>query len=947
MKYWVYMLVFCLSVITIFAETVPNKLRVKLANYSVNLDSLDELDFFLGDYSAETMIRPAMLQKINYKSNRLLGAKKNIRLDLIYEIEFSNDARPELIASKLSKLPYFEYVEPIYKRKLFQAPNDTMLPEQYYLFNSQAYQAWDIIRERDINDTVTIAIIDTGVDIEHPDLVQNLRTNIGETGLDENQNDKRTNGIDDDRNGFVDDWFGWDFTGGPSGLQEDNQPLPGHSHGTHVAGICAATHNNIAGIAGTAINVKYYPVKIGYDNPNSVAIANGYEGILYAAMMGCEIINCSWGGSGFSNAEQDVIDKVITLGSTIIASSGNDGEEKSMYPASYAGVISVASSDKDDDISRFSNYGYAIDVVAPGRQILSTVAGDGYEKWNGTSMAAPVASSVAAMIRMNNPENSAIEIGERLKASCDDIDSVIGKDYRNKIGAGRVNAVKALTSDNPRTLIVKNIRTRDLDGDNQFRAGDTLELTLDIQAKLGGINDLKLYLRDNNDYGIKFDFLNNMLPIGNIAKDEIIEDIGPIAFIVPKDNNLYDLKMDMEIKILNTKDFTHTTGTNITIYPTFMTFDFNDLKTTVNSRGNVAYNDYGTNEQGIGFQDKYGNAMLYEGSLMIATSLDSVSDVARGETGKYANKDFLFTEIINQTVSDKELVGKTAFSDTLPFIDIGLVNVAVEQTIIQKKSEENPLLNDMIFFQYDYIKLKKSSSSFYAGLYFDWDMGFTSADDKCYYDYENDCGISISTDSLSTIIAVKLLSDRTKNFYALNNNGETLDDLGVYNGFTDNEKYLALSSGFEHDTSRINDISMIIGTGPNFINANDTLRDTYVIFTAYGEEDLKNKSEFLERYKHELNSNGGTAKNISGEVFPNPCVSGTKVTVKFNLEKSGDIEAGLYDLAGKTLEIKKINNAANGEHSISFDTNDLMIGTYFISIQTDNTKFYKKLIITK
>ncbi len=946
MRCFVLTAIFYLSVSLAFAGSIPNKIRVKLANQSVKINDLNELNYFLGEWSAKNMIRKELIKKISKGNAQLQSTAPFNDLSLIYEIEYNSDASPELITSKLSKFPYFEYVEPIYERSIFQAPNDSLLIEQYYILKTHAYEAWGLIRERGITDTVVIGIVDTGVDVEHPDLVQNLQINTGETGYDDNQNDKRTNGIDDDENGFVDDWFGWDFTSGQGGYREDNEPLPGNSHGTHVAGICAATHNNTIGIAGTAINVKYYPVKIGYDDYKSNGVANGYEAILYAASMGCEIINCSWGGSGYSQAEQDIINQAVEMGSTILASSGNNGKELNFYPAAYEGVISVGASEDDDEIAGFSNYGYSLDVVAPGRMILSTVMGDRYEKWNGTSMSSPVASAIAAMIRLSYPDLSAIEVGELLKASCDNIDTVLTDTYKNKIGTGRVNALKALTIENPRTLLVSNIRISDRDGDMQFNIGDTLEMTFDIQAKINDIEGLKVLLKNETMYDVEFQFLNNLLTIGDVKKDEIIRDIGPISFVVP-DEDYLDLRADVAIKFFNAGDFSFSTGTNFSIYPTYIHFDFNDITTSVNSRGNIGYNDYGINEQGLGFLDKYGNAMLYEGSLMLALNEYSVSDVARGKDAEKANRDFHPEKIIEKEDSEDERTGNTIFYDYTPLMGGNGAGIKVNQNIIQRKSDSQPELNDMIFFQYDYIKLNRSTSSFYAGLYFDWDMGLSSADDKCYYDYENDCGICYSTDTLNTIIGVKLLSDRNKNFYALNNDGQSPDDIGVYNGYTDAEKFYTLSSGFTHDTSRVADVSMVIGSGPHSLNKNDTIRDTYVIFTAYGEEDLKNKSDFLKSYKHELEVNGGAAEDFSAEVYPNPCLSGGTVIVKYNTEKAGNIESGLYDLSGRQIEIKKVGNAAKGSHTISFNTEGLPIGAYFIMIQKDDTKFYKKLIIAK
>ncbi len=294
------------------------------------------------------------------------------------------------------------YAEPDYRLKADRTPNDPKFPRLWGMHNTgqtggtpdadiDAPEAWD---ERVVAPDVVLAVIDTGVDYRHKDLRANMWTNPQEIA---------DNGIDDDNNGYVDDVYGIDTYNG------DSDPIDDHGHGTHVSGTIAGRGNNQVGVAGVAWRSQIMALKFlgrGGTGPTSGAIeainyalaakqANGYQRV---------ILSNSWGGGSFSQALYDAIDAARAAGVLFTASAGNDGSDtdtKPHYPSSYdlPNIVSVGATDHRDRPASFSNYGCgSVDLFAPGNRIYSTVPGNGYEAWSGTSMAVPHVSGAAAII---------------------------------------------------------------------------------------------------------------------------------------------------------------------------------------------------------------------------------------------------------------------------------------------------------------------------------------------------------------------------------------------------------------------------------------------------------------------------------------------------------------------------------------------------------------------
>ena len=350
------------------------------------------------------------------------------------------------------KYPNIEYIQKQIVYKIDSVPNDSLISQQWALSKIDAFHAWNITQG---SDSIIVGVIDTGIDYLHPDLIDNLYINKGETGLDAYGNDKRSNGIDDDGNGFIDDYQGWDFTDrtgfpfdstGGDYLTWDNNPLDEHyaSHGTAVAGIIAASANNNRGIAGVAPKVKVMNLRAfdpdGFGEEDDVAAA-----ILYAIENGVKVINMSFGDVSYSYVLRDVIRYAYSQNVVMVASSGNSNSTELHYPSSYEEVISVGNSTQEDYVSSSSNYGSTLDLVAPGTDILTTARNNSYASFGGTSAAAPFVSAAAGLI-LSQKSFSNEEVKQIIKSTCDDIDA---SGWDIKSGAGRLNIFKALKTLSP------------------------------------------------------------------------------------------------------------------------------------------------------------------------------------------------------------------------------------------------------------------------------------------------------------------------------------------------------------------------------------------------------------------------------------------------------------------------------------------------------------------
>ncbi len=358
------------------------------------------------------------------------------------------------VLNTLAQHPEIEYAQPNHIFAVNPAPptcsapidlpNDSLFVQQWALQTIRGPEAWEITTG---DPNILIAVIDTGTDFDHPDLQTGLWINSGE---DLNHNGKVDasdfNNVDDDRNGFVDDLRGWDFTDAPSFpdggdyLTRDNDPSDEQGHGTAVIGIIAATANNRIGIAGLAHGCRAMTLRAGTSQglleEDDVASA-----IVYAVMNNARVINMSFGDVVVSPMLRDVMRFAHSRGAVLVASAGNSATDTPHYPSGFAETISVGAMNRNDQLASFSNYGATIDVVAPGLGIWTTAMGDKYTQFSGTSASAPFVAALAGLLLSHSPDWSNEMVRAALTNSAQDLGE---RNWDRFYGAGRIDAAAAL-----------------------------------------------------------------------------------------------------------------------------------------------------------------------------------------------------------------------------------------------------------------------------------------------------------------------------------------------------------------------------------------------------------------------------------------------------------------------------------------------------------------------
>ena len=385
-------------------------------------------------------------------------------LSRIYIFTISRDQDIQQLARSISDIENIEYAHPnVIDQFTTAPPNDPLYSRQWHLPKVSTLEAWDASQG---NPEVIIAIADTGIALNHPDLINNIWRNEGEIP---------NNNIDDDDNYFVDDYYGWDFVSGPflntgcwpgeDCYTEDNLPSDFYGHGTNMAGIAAGTTNNNEGVASMCPNCKIMAVRNGYASslsfggscgttfPCGVAVvADVAQSIIYAADNHADIISMSFSGANVP-LKKDAIDYAYSKGAILVAAAGNQNAPypSSAYPAAYPNVLAIAATDQEDKKASFSNYGSWVAFAAPGVDILSTAlpgfnAGptcgdqdqDGYEDCSGTSSSTPMVAGVIGLVLSAFPQVTQEEVAAIMHFAVDPINEDM------EMGSGSINAAKAV-----------------------------------------------------------------------------------------------------------------------------------------------------------------------------------------------------------------------------------------------------------------------------------------------------------------------------------------------------------------------------------------------------------------------------------------------------------------------------------------------------------------------
>ncbi|MFI5211651.1 MAG: S8 family serine peptidase, partial [Ignavibacteria bacterium] len=380
------------------AKYQPGIINIKFKQQNNSFTSLTTgaltIDNILAQHQVFSVFKPYPL-----KANLNMRKIGDEDLAKFMRIKYRGNIDPTELSREIfeSNKDILEWAEPEFVYDSYFIPNDPNVSGQYHISRINCYQAWDLNQG---DTSVYIGIVDSGSDLDHPDLAANIRYNYADP----------INGLDDDANGFVDDFKGWDF------YYYDNDPniMGGSDHGSHVSGDASQVTNNGVHGSGAGFKTKLRITKHAPDVP-STSIFNSNDGIVYQYQNGAKVINCSFGSPSYSSATQTIVTNAWNAGTVVCASSGNDGQETPRYPASYDNVVSVAASGSTDLKASFSNWHSTVDVTAPGENILSTVWDNSYAVFSGTSMSSPITAGVVGLIRSKYPSWNPTQVVDRLK----------------------------------------------------------------------------------------------------------------------------------------------------------------------------------------------------------------------------------------------------------------------------------------------------------------------------------------------------------------------------------------------------------------------------------------------------------------------------------------------------------------------------------------------------
>ncbi|MBD2768924.1 S8 family peptidase [Hymenobacter sp. BT664] len=879
-------------------------------------------------------------QELRQKFPRALPPeeKKPGSIDLrgIYQFTLSPTIPLDRARAVLLATGAVEYVEPLYIRLPQAQPNDPLSDSmlisisrsQFYLKQISAYRAWDVVSG---DSNIVIGITDGGVRLTHEDLRSQLKYNYNDP----------INGVDDDEDGYVDNFMGWDMA------NNDNNPGydPSIVHGTLVAGVAAAQSNNGVGIAGVSNQCRFLPVNI---YPNTLTgVFSGIEAIVYAADHGCQVITMSWGApGGYSRLEQDAITyAAVNRNVVLVAAAGNTNADLLFYPASYNHVLSVSGVDNNDRKSPNATFSRRVDLVAPGVSILTTygyhaTTGNGpadadYGAVGGTSFAVPMVAAAAALVRQRFPDFTAAQVVAQLRQTTDNIDALpVNAAWVGRLGTGRLNMLKAVTQTTTQEArVVTSTFAPTLPA---YAPGDAFRLTAEVQNILYPMAALTVTLTSLSPY-LRVEqgsFTIGSLPMLGRASNAA----APFRLSVVSSGIPLNTTATLRYRLTASSGYQFDQFVDVTLNPDYVVLEANDLAVTLTSRGNLAFDDLGaTVGRGVTYRGS-GN-ILNEGGLMLATSPTRVSDRLRTRYGQSRQSFFSLTQATRQQPgprADQESLAE--FQDSVPVAGtrIRSVGVAVRQRAYAWAAPER---RDFVVLEYSLRNLTADTlKPLYAGLFMDWDLpnpdgaarNVATWDDTRNLGY---CYAPVQTPSPgvpAVYAGVRLLRGGTPAVYSINNNAPVGSPVSLSDGFSLPEKFLTLSNDTDPDQRTAGlpngaDVSQVVGTRLLRLAPGDSTTVVFAMLTASTLAQLQAASDAAARSYTTLLSSRSAALATSIRAYPNP-TSGL-VWVEFS-STLGSFELQVLNNMGQVV----LRQAGRGS-STNLNLANLAPGLYQLRVQ--------------
>jgi serine protease len=832
-------------------------------------------------------------------------------LSRIYSVNIQQDEKIKNCIYDLFKTNLIEYAEPRYIPELLSVPNDPINGSQYALSLIQAYEAWDIEKG---DSAVVIAIVDTGIDIDHEDLIYNIAYNQ-EDPID---------GIDNDNDGFVDNFRGWDM-----GDNDNNPQNEMSDHGSLCAGLSAADTDNGLGVSGTAYHCKVLPIKV---QDKDTLLTRAYEGIVYAANQGADVINCSWGNNQFSYFEQDIITyATINCDALVVAAAGNDNDIENFYPASYNYVMSVAATTSQDQkwtpgntgTSGGSSFGYHIDVCAPGTGVWTTGDGSSYRSAAaGTSFASPIAAGVAGIVRSKYPQLSAIQALEHLKNTADSIYNI---DYNltwdGLLGAGRVNMLKAVTDEFKPGLVLQNIEILD-DRENNYQS-QIIEIHGDLFNFLSPASNIEIAA--SVVYGDAA-LITSTILIGNIDSLSSFSISGDMLQLQLLPGFAYDEKIVLRLDITSNNS-SHIQYIEFYVNPSFSVISVGGMDLSVPANGRLGYVDY-DRKSGFGLNYHEFRDLFYDAGWIIGKNPDELFDVVRVDGN--------FTMDIPSFDVDAVFADKQVSSSFLGVNPDEAINLKFNQNIYAWEDQPNLFLISMEIVNQNLVDI----SNLYAALFVDWDL-FKYNRNEIKWDEISQTLYARHTGDVNLYAGLSMLSGQNSNYYGLDQLYNSDGILDMTNGLSAEEKYYCMTHSkldVSHGTTGT-DVSQIVTAGPVNIPALDTVNIVFGLMVSQSLYELQIAVDSAREYYQQIfptESNVNILVNQGIEIYPNPIENIMKITIPANTDVDY-IE--IVDAYGKVMRTERIENKYVEVYL------DLPVGYYTARFISPTGVISKKLIV--
>ncbi|MCX7610893.1 MAG: S8 family peptidase, partial [Ignavibacterium sp.] len=610
--------------------------------------------------------------------------------------------------------------------------------------------------------------------------------------------------------------------------------------------------------------------------------------------------------------------------------------------------FSVASTTNTDAKSSFSNYGRTIDVSSPGSSIYNTWQNNTYSTLSGTSMASPLVAGLAGLVKARFPNFNGLQVGEQIRVNTDNINSV-NTNFQFLLGTGRINAFKSLNNINSKSVRAIQVNFSDEqpggNGDGIFQSGEVITVSAVFINYLSPTSNLSIQLEPRTSFStvqngnVNFGVINTLQQFNNFNNKFTFQ----ISNSTPQNSLLTFL---LRYTDGSYSDFQ---WIEVIANPTYGNQVGNNIKLTITSKGTLAFNDYPNNTQGQGFRYQNSNNQLFEGALILGTSAQRISDAARGANQSVQNSDFAvvqpFTLRIPGNIADVE--GITIFNDN----NAGTNKIGITTKLNSYSFSQSPY-EDFIILDYTLINNTNSQiNNLYAGLFFDWDM-VDGNGDITNWDANLRYGITRNTTNQTlNWVGVGLISAQNFGFYAIKNDSGD-GGFGIYDGFADHEKWIAISSGVSKQNAGPGDVSQVVSSGPYTINPADSVRVAFAIAGGMNKQILDAAIQNARiKYQQIITDVESEPINLPKyfkleQNYPNPFNPSTKIT--WHQPENAFVSIKLFNALGEEVDTIIEGLFEAGIHSKLYIINStLPSGIYFYQLRTGDFVDTKKMILLR